>query len=109
MALFCIYPQLCQSCSNPRPFPEDLKKSNMNYLQGYTNLLSTAVFWWMNWVFNKGYKDALELSDLGTLSHNHTARFHRNLFEKALAVEEVRYRSCSGNIYELPHLLESLM
>ncbi|XP_071815996.1 ATP-binding cassette sub-family C member 9-like isoform X3 [Apostichopus japonicus] len=71
----------------PETFPEDLEKEGMRFLQGYTNLLSTAIFWWMNWLFSLGYKRALELDDLGSLSKVHTTKYNRDKFEEAVGIE----------------------
>ncbi|KAJ8047636.1 ATP-binding cassette sub-family C member 9 [Holothuria leucospilota] len=98
-----IRSKACYCISSPCEFPEDLKKDNMRYLQGYTNLLSTAIFWWMNWIFKKGYKEALEITDLGVLSRVHSARYHRDNFERALKKEE-RIAKKSGktlNLYKV--------
>ena len=61
----------------------------MRYLQGYTNLMSGVFFWWMNWLFGKGYKEPLELEDLGDLSKVHTTVYQRNKFTKVLREEKV--------------------
>ena len=71
-------------------FPEDLKKDDMYYLQGYTSLFSSAYYWWLNWLFKKGYKQALEMSDLGCLSEVHTTKYQRDAFTRALKKEQVR-------------------
>lgn len=62
----------------------------MRFFQGYTNLLSTTVFWWMNWIFRLGYSRALELEDLGSLSKVHTTKYNRDKFEEALGIELVK-------------------
>ena len=61
----------------------------MQFMQGYTSLLSSAFYWWLNWIFKKGYKTALELSDLGSLSEVHTTKYQRDAFTRALKKEQV--------------------
>ncbi|XP_022081112.1 ATP-binding cassette sub-family C member 8-like isoform X2 [Acanthaster planci] len=81
------------SCYHKEEFPEDLKKDDMHYLQGYTNLLSSAFYWWLNWIFKKGYKQALEMSDLGSLSEIHTTKYQRDAFTRALRKEQARAKA----------------
>ena len=66
-------------------------KEDMRYMQGYSSLLSSAFFLWMNWIFKKGYKGTLEMADLGSLSEVHTTKYQRENFLKALKKEEVHH------------------
>ncbi|XP_071784449.1 ATP-binding cassette sub-family C member 8-like isoform X1 [Asterias amurensis] len=75
-------------CSEEDGFPEDLMKDDMRYMQGYSSLLSSASYLWMNWIFKKGYKSTLEMADLGSLSEVHTTKYQRENFTNALLKEQ---------------------
>ena len=88
--ILCFFaPKIFKCCSEEEEFPEDLRKDDMRYMQGYTSLLSSAFYWWLNWIFRKGYTNALELSDLGCLSEVHTTKYQRDVFTRALKKEQV--------------------
>ncbi|XP_033104385.1 ATP-binding cassette sub-family C member 9-like, partial [Anneissia japonica] len=89
--------------SNDDELPDDLKKENMFFMQGYCNLMSSATYWWLNWLFRKGYKEPIELKDLGVLSSSHKARQNRMLFEEALEKERERAlaKGVSINLYRV--------
>ncbi|XP_072027512.1 ATP-binding cassette sub-family C member 9-like [Amphiura filiformis] len=88
--LICLYSIICKSFCAEKPFPTELKNENMRYLQSYSNMMSGVFFWWMNWLFTKGYKEPLELKDLGDLSKVHTTLYQRNKFTKVLREERER-------------------
>ncbi|XP_072027511.1 ATP-binding cassette sub-family C member 9-like isoform X2 [Amphiura filiformis] len=88
--LICLYSIICKSFCAEKPFPNELKNENMRYLQNYSNMMSGVFFWWMNWLFTKGYKEPLELKDLGDLSNVHTTLHQRNKFTRALREERER-------------------
>ncbi|XP_038076866.1 ATP-binding cassette sub-family C member 9-like [Patiria miniata] len=62
---------------------EDLQNPNMHFMDDYVSLLSKATFWWMNWVFAKGYKKPLEHKDLGDIPERHRAHHNHKLFQEA--------------------------
>ncbi|CAH1800691.1 unnamed protein product [Owenia fusiformis] len=53
--------------SNPVPVapPDELEETG--YIQPHVNLLSRAIWWWLNPLLRYGYKNTLELKDLGKL------------------------------------------
>ncbi|XP_038067451.1 ATP-binding cassette sub-family C member 9-like [Patiria miniata] len=93
LEVWVIISKICKCCCEEEEFPEDLKKEDMYYLQGYTSLLSSAFYWWLNWIFKKGFKQALELTDLGSLSEVHTTQYQRDAFTRALKKEQVRAKA----------------
>ncbi|XP_022081106.1 ATP-binding cassette sub-family C member 8-like isoform X2 [Acanthaster planci] len=93
LELNVIRVKIFKCCCEEEKFPEDLKKDDMHYLQGYTSLLSSAFYWWLNWIFKKGYKQALEMSDLGSLSEIHTTKYQRDTFTRALKKEQERAKA----------------
>ncbi|XP_038067610.1 ATP-binding cassette sub-family C member 8-like [Patiria miniata] len=93
LEVWVIISKICKCCCEEEEFPEDLKKEDMNYLQGYTSLLSSAFYWWLNWIFKKGFKQALELTDLGSLSEVHTTQYQRDAFTRALKKEQARAKA----------------
>ncbi|XP_038067062.1 ATP-binding cassette sub-family C member 8-like isoform X2 [Patiria miniata] len=93
LELNVIRVKIFKCCCEEEEFPEDLKKEDMNYLQGYTSLLSSAFYWWLNWIFKKGFKQALEISDLGSLSEVHTTQYQRDAFTRALKKEQARSKA----------------
>ncbi|KAJ8047637.1 ATP-binding cassette sub-family C member 8 [Holothuria leucospilota] len=78
-----------------QPYPEDLQNEEMKFYQGYSNLISTALFMWMQWLFKTGYKRTLEPEDLGSLSQVHTTEYQRGRFERVLQ-EELRKCQMAG-------------
>ncbi|XP_071960045.1 ATP-binding cassette sub-family C member 8-like [Antedon mediterranea] len=85
-----IYVILHKICCSDDELPSDLKKTNMHFMQGFCTLMSSATYWWLNGLFRKGYKEPIELEDLGVLSKSHKARQNRMLFEEALEKERAR-------------------
>ncbi|XP_022102345.1 ATP-binding cassette sub-family C member 8-like [Acanthaster planci] len=76
--------------SNRKKVFEDLQNSNMRFLNDYVNIVSNATFWWMNWIFIKGYKKPLEQDDLGDIPERHRADFNHRKFKAAFDREKAR-------------------
>ncbi|XP_022102306.1 ATP-binding cassette sub-family C member 9-like isoform X2 [Acanthaster planci] len=69
---------------------EDLQNSNMRFLNDYVNIVSNATFWWMNFIFIKGYEKPLEQDDLGDIPERHRANFNHRKFKEAFDREKAR-------------------
>ncbi|XP_038076863.1 ATP-binding cassette sub-family C member 9-like [Patiria miniata] len=74
---------------------EHLQNSNMHFVHHYVNLVSKATYWWMNWVFAKGYKKPLEHVDLGDIPERHQA--HRNHKRLKEAYDREKARALRNN------------
>ncbi|XP_071803247.1 ATP-binding cassette sub-family C member 9-like [Asterias amurensis] len=68
----------------------DLTNPNMHFLSSYVNLPSSVTLWWMNWLFAKGYKKPLEITDLGDIPEYHQAQHNHRKFKKAFEIEQAR-------------------
>ncbi|XP_070573726.1 ATP-binding cassette sub-family C member 9-like [Ptychodera flava] len=77
-------------CYTELGIPRDLKNRDMHYYHRYVNLPSRILFWWLNWLFTKGYKSHLEMADLGDLSEEHSTSYHYELLRKAYEKEKER-------------------
>ena len=61
----------------------------MRFVNDYVNVVSNATFWWLNWIFIKGYKKPLEQDDLGDIPKRHQADYNHRKFQKAFGKEKV--------------------
>ena len=78
-------------CTVEEGFPADLKDPQMHYYEGYCNLPSSVLFWWLNSLFTMGYDNVLEIKDLGNLNKTHTVHHNGGRFAKVLAEEQVSF------------------
>ncbi|XP_033647176.1 ATP-binding cassette sub-family C member 8-like [Asterias rubens] len=90
--------KVLKCCAQEEPFPEDLKRPDMYFMQGYCNFISMFTYSWLRWVFVKGYKKSLEFDDLGTLTEVHTAKYHRDRFNRAFKMEQKRAEANNTSI-----------
>ncbi len=88
--------QVCRCCLKIHKVPDI--KPNMKYHHEYVDMFSAATFLWFNWVFNLGYKQPLEIEDLGCLPKQFTSKFNRYQFNKALKMEKVSWTQEPGPI-----------
>ncbi|XP_070536868.1 ATP-binding cassette sub-family C member 9-like [Ptychodera flava] len=70
-------------CYQPKPYPRDLKKKSMYFYYKYTNFLSQTSQVCINWLFALGYKQPLEIQDLGCPPEEFEAQYQYKLFNNA--------------------------
>ncbi|XP_070557370.1 ATP-binding cassette sub-family C member 9-like [Ptychodera flava] len=77
-------------CYNEKPYPPDVHNKRMFYRFNYGNLLSKTMFSSLNWLFVLGYKQPLEMDDLGCLPSDFECRYVYSVFQQAYDSEKAR-------------------
>ncbi|XP_077998555.1 ATP-binding cassette sub-family C member 9-like [Glandiceps talaboti] len=77
-------------CYQEKEYPRDLKKKSMYFYFTYTNFLSKGLFWWMKWLFSLGYRQPLEMTDIGCLTGEYETKYQYNFFETEFKAEKER-------------------
>ncbi|XP_030838922.1 ATP-binding cassette sub-family C member 9 isoform X2 [Strongylocentrotus purpuratus] len=96
--LHVIRVKVLKWCTVEEGFPADLKDPQMHYYEGYCNLPSSVLFWWLNSLFTMGYDNALEIKDLGNLNKTHTVHHNGGRFAKVLAEEQAKAKASGKEI-----------
>ncbi|XP_072177741.1 ATP-binding cassette sub-family C member 9-like [Diadema setosum] len=65
-------------------------KKDMKYLHDHCTILSAMTYWWANWIFTVGFKQAIEPSMLGSVPDCHTSEYNHKIFKENFLKEKVR-------------------
>ncbi|XP_070557321.1 ATP-binding cassette sub-family C member 9-like [Ptychodera flava] len=71
-------------------YPADLKNKRLFYHYKYNSLLQRMLFTTMNWLFARGYKRPLEISDLGCVPEDFECKKVYREFNDAYSAEQER-------------------
>ncbi|XP_038066967.1 ATP-binding cassette sub-family C member 8-like [Patiria miniata] len=93
LELNVIRTKVFKCCTTEEPFPADLLRPDMRFMQEYSNFLSVIMYSWLGWLYVEGYDHSLEYEDLGCLSDVHTTRYQSDRFNRALKKEQERARA----------------
>ncbi|XP_070559571.1 ATP-binding cassette sub-family C member 9-like [Ptychodera flava] len=77
-------------CFTDSEYPEDLKRDDMYCIHRYTDCYGRLYVSWINWLFRLGYKQPIEMTDLGSLPEEHSVKRQYNILRKAYRAESAR-------------------
>ncbi|XP_038059425.1 ATP-binding cassette sub-family C member 9-like [Patiria miniata] len=80
----------CFGSASDEDLHEDLKNSNMRYMNYNVNLASYLSYWWVNWLLAVGYKKPIQIEDLGDIPTRHRARLNHQIFRRAFLEEKAK-------------------
>ncbi|XP_014681970.1 PREDICTED: ATP-binding cassette sub-family C member 9-like [Priapulus caudatus] len=67
---------------------EGSNEIKVRYRQSDVSIISKATMWWMNGILLEGYRQPLEMSNLGTMPHEHKAQLQFEKFSRIYADEK---------------------
>ncbi|XP_071477089.1 ATP-binding cassette sub-family C member 9-like [Diadema antillarum] len=97
--LFLMWKLVCRNFSPiGEKLPADLRNPDMHYYDDYSSLPSNMLLMWMDPLYIQGYKNPIELKDLGDLPKRHRTRHISRRFLKFLKQEQDRVEGNGGDI-----------